>query len=141
MATPTQETRSLPVRLTAEEFNARAAALAETCTKIEIEDTRQTNLKAQLKADMARLEAEQSKLAHIVARREEYREVPVDWMYDGKRGIVELSRRDTGEIVETRPATDKDRQLALPVDARPPKRSRATDRQSEAAGDVPPRDV
>lgn len=109
------ETRSLPVRLTDDELMTRAGELAEACAKVELEESRQANLKAQLKADLARLEAERSKLTHIVAQRAEYRDVPVVEDYDPVRGVVETVREDTGAVIATRPATDADRQLLLPV--------------------------
>jgi hypothetical protein len=44
----------------------------------------------------------------------ELREVVCTWLADYASGTIACVRDDTGEVVETRPLTDAERQTALP---------------------------
>lgn len=110
-------TRNLPCRLSDDELRQRGDALAETCQELHAEEQRQTDVKAQMKARMTELEAKQTRLSIVISRREEYRDVPCDQFGDTVRGTVDIVRRDTAEVVETRPMTDSERQQSLPMTA------------------------
>ena len=108
-----RETRTLPCRLTDEELRERGQALAQTVQNIATEQTRQTDLKAQMKATLAGLQARESLLANVVARREEFRDVLVALVPDHAAGTLTEVRLDTGEAFYTRPLTEDERQLSL----------------------------
>jgi hypothetical protein len=103
------ETRNLPCKLTDAELRDKADQLATTVQAIEGEKGRQDSVKAELKATMTELESRQSRLAQVVSRREEYRDVKViiEWH---ENDIVQEAREDTGQIIQTRPARDTERQ-------------------------------
>lgn len=105
--------RNLPCRLSLEEWNDRAKQLAEAVQNVATEERRQTDVKAGLKARLAELQSKQSVLADVVQRREESRDLVCDQLAYVERGIVEIVRRDTGEVIETRPLQDHERQQAL----------------------------
>lgn len=107
--------RSLPVRLTEEELLKKGGELAATVQDISSEESRQQDIKSQLKAKLAELEARRSNLAITVSRKEEHRDVEVDIFHDYQRGVVEDVRRDTGEVVSRRVMRDDERQQPLPV--------------------------
>lgn len=105
--------RQLPVRLTTAELEERGWSLAE-------ERKKQRSLESAKKAAAddfkERLEAngeEIDRLAGIVHSKCEYRPVQCHEKRDYKRGVIEIVRRDTGEIVETRVMTDAERQREL----------------------------
>lgn len=107
--------RSMPCKLTEDELLKVGGELAATVQDIESEDRRQADVKAQMKSRLTELEARRSRLAITVSRREEHRDVQVEIWHDYQRGIVQDIRRDTGEIVHTRPMTDEERQVKLPI--------------------------
>jgi hypothetical protein len=109
--------RSLSCRLTDPELLKKGAELAATVQDLADEEKRQNDVKAQLKAKVTELEARRSGLAITVSRKEEHRDVEVDIYHDYVRGIVEDIRRDTGEIVHTRPMSEDEKQLGLPMEA------------------------
>lgn len=109
--------RSLPVRLTEEELLKKGSELAATVQDIASEESRQQDIKSQLKAKLAELEARRSNLAITVSRKEEHRDVEVDIFHDYQRGVVEDVRRDTGETISRRVMNEEERQRALPMDA------------------------
>jgi hypothetical protein len=108
--------RSLPVRLTDEELLKKGQELAATVQDIAAEESRQVDIKTQLKAKLAELDARRSGLAVTVSRKEEHRDVEVDIFYDYQRGVVEDIRRDTGEVLTTRVMQESERQQKLPVE-------------------------
>ena len=108
-----RETRLLDIHLNADQVRERGNALAHTIQEIEMEDSRQTALKSQMKATMTGLEAKQTKLASVVVNRVEYQDVEVEVQFSEGEGVVQEVRTDTGEIIRTRPLRDDERQLAL----------------------------
>lgn len=106
--------RSLACRLTEEELLKKGQELAATVQDISSEESRQQDIKSQLKAKLAELEARRSNLAITVSRKEEHRDVEVDIFHDYQRGVVEDVRRDTGEIVSRRVMNPEERQQKLP---------------------------
>lgn len=110
-------TRNLPCKLSDDELRQRGDALAETVQELAAEESRQTDVKAQMKARLTELEAKQTRFAITISRKEEYRDVSCDLFADPTRGIVDVVRRDVGEVVETRPISDDERQRALPMEA------------------------
>ena len=106
------ETRNLPCKLNDNELRERADELATTVQAVESEESRQDSVKAELKARITELEARQKRLAQVVSRREEYRDVKVRvTLHSGE--VVKEIREDTGEIISTRPAKDYEMQGKL----------------------------
>ena len=105
-------TRSLPCKLTSGELTARGQELAETVQEVNNEELNQKGIRDQLKAKLTKLQSKQARLASVVARREEYRDVTVvvNSRPDGK---AEEVREDTGEILHVREMQDYEKQLAL----------------------------
>lgn len=113
-------TRNLKVELTPEEIAKRAIAMAGQHAELARVTLEEAEIKKQYKATLARIEAEITEQVVAVNSGFVYREVECedieDW--DGKR-IVSV-RRDTGEEIDQRPMTEKERQLELPLDEAPP---------------------
>jgi len=109
--------KELPCKLVAPEWHDSASALAGAVQAITTEEDRQVNIKSQLKAALAELEAKKNKLAATVNAGVEYREVTVNLVADWGRGQASEVRTDTGEVIGTpRMLTDAERQPSLPVD-------------------------
>lgn len=106
------ETRDLPCKLTVEELRDKADELATTVQAIESEKARQDSVKAELKATMTELESRQTRLAQVVSRREEYRDVKVIIELH-ENDIVKETREDTGDVIQIRPARDRERQQEM----------------------------
>jgi hypothetical protein len=108
-------TKSLPVRLTLDEVLQKSADLAGTVQDYATEESRQADIKAQLRAKLTELDAKRTQLAIVVARKEEYRDVRCEVVADVETLLANITRTDTGEIVQSRPLTDSERQKALPL--------------------------
>jgi hypothetical protein len=107
------ETRRLLCTLTPSELQAAGAKLAEVCEDIANEERGQTDIKAQLKAKMTGLEAKRTEIAMIVRRKADYKEVPVETLFNYDTAIVEDVRTDTGEVLMRRAMSDHERQMKL----------------------------
>jgi hypothetical protein len=109
-------TRNVPCHLSDMELLTRADELSVVVQEITAEEGRQVDVKAQMKARLTELDARKSRLAITIGRKEEYRDVPCDLFANVERGIVEVVRRDTAEVVESRAMSDDERQKALPLE-------------------------
>jgi hypothetical protein len=107
-------TKFLPCQLTEVERRDRGILLAKTVQDIALAEERHANVKAQLKAELQGLQAQESKLAGAVARGEESRDVRVSIVYDFADLSVSERRDDTGEELSRRAMTDTERQMPLP---------------------------
>jgi hypothetical protein len=123
----------LECHLTSDEFIDRANALGLCCQDIEREDDRQAQIKADMKAQLAKLEAERSRLTLVVTRKAEPRDVKVTLYADDNTGEAITIREDTGEIIRRRPLDSKERQLPLPM----PGADGADGKGKTTAGDAP----
>lgn len=108
-------TKSLPVKLTQEELLSKSGELAGTVQDYATEERRQADVKAQLKARLTELDARRTQLAFVVARQEEERDVRCDVIADLNSLVANITRVDTGEVVQSRPLTDAERQDVLPL--------------------------
>lgn len=106
-------TRRLPVPLTDDEWRHRAARLAQVEDEVSNEEEYQKQVKTDLKARRARLEAERSQLALCVRQKTEIRDVGIEFVADYEEGIVREQRIDTGAVLETRPLSTEERQPKL----------------------------
>ena len=105
------ETRRLRTALSQDELVERAQELASVIQRINTEVETQTTIKNQMKARMSELHGEQNRLALVVDRREDIRDVEVTILFDGSK--VQEVRKDTGEVILVRPLRDAERQVAL----------------------------
>lgn len=104
------EKRQLPHKLTDEELRTHSMQLALTFNEISLEEARQAQVKEELKATMTQLVSKQRALAKAVQTGEELTTVDVDILLLPGDEIVSELRKDTGQLVNTRPATDFERQ-------------------------------
>jgi len=95
------------------EWNNRARELAEAHKEVSRQEDRKKTLTAGINNDVKIAKAKESKLADIVATREEQREVTVEIKYDYELGTVSKTRTDTGEVISDREMTDDERQVEL----------------------------
>jgi hypothetical protein len=109
-----RDVRNLSCRLTEPEFLDRSRSLAAVTNDIATETARQVDAKAEMKAKLAGLQAQQARLASTVARGEEYRDVEVSIEPDDISLCVRTFRTDTGECIEERPMQEHERQRVLP---------------------------
>jgi hypothetical protein len=126
-------TRTLAVILTADEVMQAGHQLAETIQDINAEQRRQDDMKAQMKARLAELAAKQTRLAIMVTRVEDFRDVEIQAIVNGK-GLVDEIRTDTKEIINTRPLLDEERQrmLALQDGAKGEKENKEKEAEKKA---------
>ena len=107
-------TMVLACLLTANELREAGHDLATVVQDIAGEVDRQVDIKAQMKARLAELEAKKSQLAIKVSRREEHRDVEVTIATCYDDGVEIRTRTDSGEVISTRALRDDERQPRLP---------------------------
>ena len=105
------EIRHLTTPLTEEETRLFSHTLAKTIPDLHIEELRQKGIKEELKHQIDSLQEKISSLANTVANNSMVKPIEVETILDGVK--VKEVRTDTGEIVITRPATDKELQTKL----------------------------
>lgn len=105
--------RKLPCILTPEELQARGQSLASCRMEIDRLTAEAKSLAAEYKDQLKGLGQESKRLAKVVKDRQETREVRCEAVLDFKDGRFCVARLDTGEVLEGRPLTDGERQMAL----------------------------
>lgn len=105
-------TRSLPCKLANKEIIIKCKELAKLVRELNEEEQRQSDEKAQMKARLSQLTNRMQLLSRIVDKGEEDRPVGII-IQAHDNDLVQEIRNDTGEIIVSRPALDKERQLAL----------------------------
>ena len=108
---PVMET--LSVRLTDAERLQLGDELAGVQDQIGNQLSREESIKKELKAKMAGLEARRDELASIVRRKEQMRPVECVWERNYGDGLARKIRLDTGEVIQSRPLQDHERQPKL----------------------------
>jgi hypothetical protein len=123
----TRETKDLPVVLTNRELRVRADELAKTVDHVKhIKAEKKANA-TKFKTQIEEAEGKIGDLATVVKERKELRPVEVVWEANYERSTMELVRLDTGEAIQVRSMTDKERQRQLfPVEERTEDTSPAT---------------
>jgi len=111
-----KEKHQLPCKLTQGEYNAKSEELSTTTLAITAEEERQKSVKDQMKYQLSELTSKQTSLAHVVSRKEEYREVECTVELHSN-DTVRIIRDDTGEIYSQRSAYDDEKQLRMPVES------------------------
>jgi len=109
-------TKDLLCKLHAEEVADHAQRLAAIEEDLAAHHERAKSIKADLTAKQAALESERTSLARKVRTKEETRPVRVNVVADFELGKAVSERADTGEVLEARALTDKERQTAMFMD-------------------------
>jgi hypothetical protein len=109
-------TRELPVKLKDAEIIARSRELAKTVQEMTREELRQKSEKDQMKSRMSELDSKVHSLSEIIASGEEYRAVEMEIRLQ-ENGQVDEVRKDTGEVLASRPVKDTERQMAARFEA------------------------
>lgn len=109
-------TKDLLCKLHAEEVADHAQRLAAIEEDLAAHHERAKSIKADLNAAEAKLVAERTSLARKVRTKEETRPVRVNVVADFDLGKAISERSDTGEVLEARALTDKERQTAMFMD-------------------------
>lgn len=104
----------LPVDLTSEQIAQRGQLLAACQVDIEKLKADKKDSAAEFKRKIEDLEAQAKKLSHAITAGTEEREVECDERLNLDEKIVEIVRRDTGEVVRKRRVEDEDLQPVLP---------------------------
>lgn len=112
------EDRRFP--LSPEVFHAKALALANNLQAIGVEEARQKQVKATLKAAMGKLEEEGAKLGAEIRDGCEVRQVTVSYEADYDEGIVREIDVATGEVLATKPIAGDNAQVPLFEGEAPP---------------------
>lgn len=107
------EIRHLTTPLTDEETKQFSHDLAKTFQDMKTEELRQSGIKSDLKHQIEAFEEKINSLANTVANRSMLKPVEVETILDGVK--VKEVRTDTGELIITRPATEKELQTKLHI--------------------------
>lgn len=110
-----RSTRLLPVRLTDDDLRDRGRALAQVCDDIASERARHDSIKTELKARLAKLEADRAVLSALIRRGDEERDVEVITVADYARAVAVEIRTDTNDTLRERPLEMSERQPTLPL--------------------------
>lgn len=110
----TKVTRSLMVSLTEAEIRSCATELARvTASQAELEDEKKA-VTSGFKQKIDRCVADCRALAQKVTTKRELRDIDCEWS-PTPAGKMELTRMDTGEVIDTRKMTEEERQESLPL--------------------------
>lgn len=104
----TTTTKTLPCRLTQGELDERIKELGQVCGELKRMESTRDNLREDLKhtkITIKELEQAQRGLADIIGSGHEVRPVSCSFSISEMNGRVMISRLDSGEVIEDRPAT------------------------------------
>lgn len=106
-------TRSLSVELTAKERHERSLELAEKFSERDRIESAKKESAAEFKAEAEACDSRLRTLSGIVRSGSEYREVECIWQVNETEKTMELVRRDTKVVIESRPLTFQERQVSI----------------------------
>jgi uncharacterized coiled-coil DUF342 family protein len=107
------ETRRLPVRLTRDEYDAKAQELTAKLMQVADLESDLAEMSKSMREKIKEENGNIKRLTTIVRSRQEDRDVECYEYRDSDRMIVQVIRQDTSEIVETRPMSASERQLVM----------------------------
>lgn len=118
---PTRETevRDLKVILTRDEKLEYGEKMAKECNILKRAENEKAETSAEINGRIKGHKAEIDKVAEVLAQGYEYRPVKCERVLDYDRGVLRVIRLDTGEIVQERELTERERQMSLHI-APPP---------------------
>lgn len=99
--------------LSHEEWRDRANQLSEAHRKTNQMKEDKKAVMASMNSDLKSAEAEETRLANVVATHKERRDVTVKVKYDYDLGLVTRVRTDTEEVIGERKMNDDERQSSL----------------------------
>lgn len=102
--------QNILVELDEHELRERGELLAQTMKKADDKEAEFSLVKGEFKKALKEIYSEASRLAQVVRARAEERPIDVVKSFDESRGLVSITRIDTGTVVETRPPTDEELQ-------------------------------
>ena len=102
--------RVLPVKLTDEGLLEYANQMATKLEEKDMAERRKKEVVAEYGAKLTSLDAEIISLSNKVKNKEEHRDVDCKMHYYWDRGVKELIRKDTLEVVKTEPIADWEKQ-------------------------------
>lgn len=118
MQTIGEDIQMLPVKLTDEEKLSLLTDLGKAQENLHLEESRQQDAKAAMKAQLTSREAKVDRLSAIARSGEEYRDVKVEIYFDSESKEIATFRNDTGEEVSRRPARNDEIQTHLKLDGK-----------------------
>jgi hypothetical protein len=110
--------RSVPVKLTQEEFVEKGKAMSREQNEMTSLTARLKEVSTDFKAKIAQKEATINSLSITISNGYEYREVDCFYSYRTEQGMKDVVREDTGEIIGTERMTKEDYQEQLPLDGK-----------------------
>jgi hypothetical protein len=117
-----KETRHLPVQLTEAQIEERRHAAHRIHLDIGVEEERLKAFKETAKSRITTLEGSLSNTLRELDSGRIFEDVPCHRIYDYKRKVIRVVRRDTGEEVERSAMTKEDLQITIPgIDPTKPK--------------------
>jgi hypothetical protein len=125
--------KSLPVILTAEEFETKSTQLADICKEIQTEKDREKTRAKSVKEAIEKKEYERANLADVVKDKCEDRSVECSDRYNFHQRMVESVRMDTGEVFATRAMELKEYQEEMDLRQNPLVAFRTEDSQARTA--------
>jgi hypothetical protein len=114
------EYRTLPVMLTEDEVKQKGDVLATRIEERAKLDGERKAASERFKEELKEIDGDIGSLARQLRERKEHRVINCMWERDDARFSMVLIRQDTGEIVDTRPMRDDERQGSLFAEETPP---------------------
>jgi hypothetical protein len=105
--------RTCRVDLTDGEVQKRGQTLIKTMDDKDAESAEFEAVRDIHKSEQKKFESFIRELRHAIAQKYEYRKTACDEIFDFLIGIVRVERCDTGEVIDSRTMTDKERQRDL----------------------------
>lgn len=109
------EYRTLSVELTDEEMNQKRDILVTRLDELDVVEQQRQAAAQGFKEQLKEIRGDIGTLAREVRTHKTTRVTACMWERDDARFSMMLVRQDTGEIVETRPMRDDERQLVFPT--------------------------
>ncbi len=100
----------LPCDLTQEELVKRGEALSSLISDHTLLESRAKEVSKEFKDKVSSIALTIREVSHVIANKRETRKVQCMKTWDYKRGVVEIHRNDTGELVSSRSMTPEERQ-------------------------------
>jgi|GEM_PF-1630652 len=106
--------RYLACDLTEDEQRERGLLLANLGTEIDATKAEAKRIAGEFKTKIEEIEGKAAMVRTMVLTRREHRETVCTEYFNTKKNEVYVARDDLGTIVDTRPMTDRERQMLLP---------------------------
>jgi len=108
--------RHLPVNLTPEEIHIFASEIAQRVYEKASLELKKKSIISQMKSELDGLDSRMNVLSSLIKDGYEYREVTCEFRMNWDNGIKQIIRSDTGQTVETKEISEKERQQHFNLD-------------------------